>query len=57
MAISDLNQSEQNQSGAAPDPEVRSKPGRRRFNADRGSSMMSKPLALLMEDLGIRKSH
>ena len=34
MAISDLNQSEQNQSGAAPDPEVRSKPERRRFTAE-----------------------
>ena len=34
MAMSDLNQSEQNQPGAAPDPEVRSKPERRRFTAE-----------------------
>ena len=34
MAISDLNQSEQNQSGVAPDPEVLSKPERRRFTAE-----------------------
>ena len=34
MAMNDLNQSEQNQSGAAPDPEVRSKPERRRFTAE-----------------------
>ncbi len=34
MAMSDLNKSDQNQSGAAPDPEVRSKPERRRFTAD-----------------------
>jgi transposase len=34
MAMNDLNQSDQNQSGAAPDPEVRSKPERRRFTAD-----------------------
>ena len=35
----------------------RIKPGQLTVHADRGSSMMSKPLALLMEDLGIRKSH
>ena len=57
MAMSDLKQADQDQSGAAPDPEVRSKPERRRFTADRGRSMMSKPPALPMEDLGIRKSH
>ena len=34
MAISDLNQSEKNQSGAAPDLEVQSKPERRRFTAE-----------------------
>ena len=34
MAMSDLNQSEQNQPGATPDPEVRSKPERRRFTAE-----------------------
>jgi len=34
MAISDFNKSDQNQSGAAPDPEVRSKPERRRFTAE-----------------------
>jgi hypothetical protein len=45
MAISDLNQADQNQSGAAPDPEGRSKPEWRRFTADRGSSIMSTPLA------------
>ena len=32
-------------------------PGQLTVLADRGSSMMSKPPALLMEDLGIRKSH
>ncbi|MFN7621777.1 MAG: DDE-type integrase/transposase/recombinase, partial [Acidobacteriota bacterium] len=32
-------------------------PGQLTVHADRGSSMMSKPLALLMEDLGITKSH
>ena len=32
--MGDLNQSEQNQPGAAPDPEVRSKPERRRFTAE-----------------------
>ena len=32
-------------------------PGQLTVHADRGSSMMSKPQALLMEDLGIRKSH
>ena len=35
----------------------RIKPGQLTVHANRGSSMMSKPLALLMEDLGIRKSH
>jgi len=34
MAMNDLNQSDPNQSGAAPDPEVRSKPERRRFTAE-----------------------
>jgi len=34
MAMNDLNQSDQNQSGAAPVPEVRSKPERRRFTAE-----------------------
>jgi hypothetical protein len=34
----------------------RIKPGQLTVHADRGSSMMSKPLALLMEDLGIRKA-
>jgi transposase InsO family protein len=32
-------------------------PGQLTVHADSGSSMMSKPLALLIEDLGIRKSH
>ena len=32
-------------------------PGQLTVHADRGSSMMSKPLALLMEDLSLRKSH
>ncbi len=34
MAKSDLKQADQNQSGADPDPEVRSKPERRRFTAE-----------------------
>ena len=34
MAMNDLNQSDQNQSRAAQDPEVRSKTGRRRFTAE-----------------------
>ena len=34
MAMSDLNQSEQHHPGAVPDPEVRSKPERRRFTAE-----------------------
>ena len=34
MAMSDFNQSEQNQSGDDPDPEVRSKPKLRRFTAE-----------------------
>ena len=35
----------------------RIKPGQLTVHADRGSSMMSKPLVLLMEDLGNRKCH
>jgi len=35
----------------------RIKPDQLTVQADRGSSMMSIPLALLMEDHGIRKSH
>ena len=34
MAKSDLKQADQKQSGADPDPEVRSKPERRRFSAE-----------------------
>ena len=34
MAMNDLNQSDQNQSGATPDSEVRSKPDRRRITAE-----------------------
>ena len=43
MAMSNLNQSDQNQSGSAPDPEVRSKPERRGFTAEYKRRIMNAP--------------